>query len=90
MNKAELITHIAMHADLSRAGATRALDATLSAIQRTLQKGGRVSLVGFGAFETARRAARTGRNPRTGAVIKIKAAKMPRFKPGKDLKDALR
>ena len=89
MNKAELIEHIAKEADLSKATATRALDATLEAVRITLKKGGAVSLVGFGTFAVGKRAARTGRNPRTGAQINIKAARIPRFRPGKCLKDAL-
>ncbi|MGC9560809.1 MAG: HU family DNA-binding protein [Brachymonas sp.] len=89
MNKAELIEHIAKEADLSKATATRALDATLEAVRITLKKGGAVSLVGFGTFAVGKRAARTGRNPRTGAQINIKAARIPRFRPGKGLKDAL-
>ena len=89
MNKTELIEHIAENADLSKAAAARALDATLDAVKRTLKKGGAVSLVGFGTFAVSKRAARTGRNPQTGATIKIKAAKVPKFRPGKALKDAL-
>ncbi len=89
MNKTELIEHIAKHADISKAAATRALDATLSAVKTTLKKGGEVSLVGFGAFAVTKRAGRTGRNPRTGEPIKIKSAKIPKFRPGKALKDAL-
>ena len=89
MNKAELIEHIAKEAELSKATATRALDATLEAVRITLKKGGAVSLVGFGTFAVGKRAARTGRNPRTGAQINIKAARIPRFRPGKGLKDAL-
>ena len=89
MNKTELIEHIAKHADLSKADATRALVATTSAIQQTLRRGGQVSLVDFGTFAVAQRAARTGRNPRTGAAVKIKAAKVPKFRPGKALKAAL-
>ncbi|MDR0457793.1 MAG: HU family DNA-binding protein [Burkholderiaceae bacterium] len=89
MNKTELIEHIAENADLSKAAAARALDATLDAVKRTLKKGGAVSLVGFGTFAVTKRAARSGRNPQTGATIKIKAAKVPKFRPGKALKDAL-
>ena len=89
MNKTELIEHIAMNADLSKADAGRALEATLGAIKTTLRKGGAVTLVGFGTFAVGKRAARTGRNPRTGAAVKIKAAKVPKFRPGKALKDAL-
>ncbi|MGY8905022.1 MAG: HU family DNA-binding protein [Burkholderiales bacterium] len=89
MNKTELIDHIAQHADISKAAAARALESTIGAVKTTLKKGGSVSLVGFGTFTVGRRAARTGRNPRTGASIKIKAAKVPKFRPGKALKDAL-
>ena len=89
MNKTELIEHIAKNADLSKAAATRALEAALGAIKTTLRKGGAVSLVGFGTFAVGKRAARTGRNPRTGAAVKIKASKVPKFKAGKGLKDAV-
>ncbi len=89
MNKTELIEHIAMNADLSKADAGRALEATLGAIKTTLRKGGAVTLVGFGTFAVGKRTARTGRNPRTGAAVKIKAAKVPKFKAGKGLKDAV-
>jgi DNA-binding protein HU-beta len=89
MNKTELIDHIAQQADLSKAAAGRALDAVIAGVKNTLKKGGSVTLVGFGTFAVGKRTARTGRNPRTGAEIKIKAAKVPKFKPGKALKDAL-
>ena len=89
MNKTELITHIADHSDISKAAATRALESVVDAVTKTLKKGGTVSLVGFGTFAVGKRAARTGRNPRTGAAIKIKAAKVPKFRPGKALKDHL-
>jgi len=89
VNKTELIEHIANNADISKAAATRALDSTIGAIRTTLKKGGDVSLVGFGTFTVGERAARTGRNPRTGAAIKIEKAKVPKFRPGKALKDAL-
>lgn len=89
MNKTELIEHIAKNADLSKAAATRALEAALGAIKTTLRKGGAVTLVGFGTFAVGKRAARTGRNPRTGAAVKIKASKVPKFKAGKGLKDAV-
>ena len=89
MNKTELIEHIAKNADLSKAAATRALEAAMGAIKTTLRKGGAVTLVGFGTFAVGKRAARTGRNPRTGAAVKIKASKVPKFKAGKALKDAL-
>ena len=89
MNKTELIEQIAKHADISKAAAGRALDATLNAVKTSLKKGGLVTLVGFGTFYVSKRAARTGRNPRTGASIKIKSAKVPKFRAGKGLKDAL-
>ena len=89
VNKTELIEHIAKNADISKAAAARALDATIGAVRTTLKKGGTVALVGFGTFAVGKRAARKGRNPRTGAEIKIKAAKIPKFRPGKALKDAL-
>ena len=89
MNKTELIEHIAKDADISKAAATRALDAAIDAVKTTLKKGDSVSLVGFGTFAVGVRAARLGRNPRTGEAIKIKAAKVPKFRPGKALKDAL-
>ena len=90
MNKSELIQHIARQADISKAAATRALDAVVGGVKSTLKKSGSVTIVGFGTFAVTKRAARTGRNPRTGAAIKIKAAKVPKFKPGKGLKDALK
>ena len=89
MNKTELIEHIAKHAELSKADAGRALEAAMGAIKTTLRKGGAVTLVGFGTFAVGKRAARTGRNPRTGAAVKIKASKVPKFKAGKGLKDAV-
>ena len=89
MNKSELIDQIAASADLSKAAAGRALDATIAAVQASLKKGGTVTLVGFGTFYVGKRAARAGRNPRTGASIKIKAAKVPKFRAGKGLKDAV-
>jgi DNA-binding protein HU-beta len=90
VNKAELIEHMANNADLNKAQAGRALDALIDAVRRTLKKGDSVSLIGFGTFAVTKRAARTGRNPRTGAAIKIKAAKIPKFRPGKGLKDAIK
>jgi len=89
MNKSELIEHIATQADISKATAGRALDALTGTIKTTLKKGGSVALVGFGTFAVSTRAARTGRNPRTGETIKIKKAKLPKFRPGKALKDAV-
>ncbi|NDU91647.1 MAG: HU family DNA-binding protein [Ferrovum sp.] len=89
MNKTELIDQIADAADISKAAAGRALDGVIAAVRTTLKKGGQVTLVGFGTFYVGKRAARTGRNPRTGAAIKIKAAKVPKFRAGKALKDAI-
>ena len=89
MNKTELIDVIAKNADISKAAAGRALDATVTAVQQTLKKGNMVTLVGFGTFYVGKRAARNGRNPQTGATIKIKAANVPKFRAGKSLKDAL-
>ena len=89
MNKSELIEHIATHADISKAAAGRALEALIGGVKATLKKNNSVSLVGFGTFSVGKRAARAGRNPRTGATIKIKAAKVPKFRPGKALKDHL-
>ncbi len=89
MNKTELIDHVAKTADISKAAAGRALDSIIGAVKTSLKKGGSVTLVGFGTFTVGKRAARTGRNPRTGAAIKIKSAKVPKFRPGKALKDAV-
>lgn len=89
MNKSELIDSIAKSADISKAAAARALDGTLATIRLSLKRGGMVTLVGFGTFYVGKRAARSGRNPRTGEAIKIKSAKVPKFRAGKALKDAL-
>lgn len=89
MNKTELIEHMAQSADISKAAASRTLDALVGAVTSTLKEDGSVTLVGFGTFSVAKRASRSGRNPRTGESIKISAAKVPKFKPGKALKDAL-
>lgn len=89
MNKSELIDAIAASADISKAAAGRALDAVTDSITDSLKKDDQVALVGFGTFLVKERAARTGRNPQTGAAIEIAAAKVPSFKPGKALKDAL-
>lgn len=89
MNKQELIEVIAKSADISKAAAGRALDSAINAIKGSMKKGGMVTLVGFGTFYVGKRAARSGRNPRTGDAIKIKAAKVPKFRPGKALRDAL-
>lgn len=89
MNKAELIDAVAESADLSKASATRALDAAIDSITAALKGGDQVTLVGFGTFSVRPRAARTGRNPRTGEAIQIKASNNPGFKAGKALKDAV-
>ena len=89
MNKSDLVDAIAKSAELSKAAAGRALDATVDSIKKALKKGDTVSLVGFGTFKVGKRAARNGRNPRTGETIKIKAAKVPKFSAGKGLKDAV-
>jgi DNA-binding protein HU-beta len=89
MNKSDLIDAIAESAGLSKADAGRALDATVNSITGALKKGQSVSLVGFGTFSVRDRAARTGRNPRTGETINIAASKNPAFKAGKALKDAV-
>ena len=89
LNKTDLIEHIATSAEISKAASSRAVDAMIGAVKATLKKNGTVTLVGFGTFSVGKRAARSGRNPRTGEAIKIKAAKVPKFKPGKALKDAV-
>ncbi|HEY5789270.1 MAG TPA: HU family DNA-binding protein [Gammaproteobacteria bacterium] len=89
MNKAELIDAVATAADISKAAAGRAVEAFVGAVTTSLQKGEQVSLVGFGTFTVRDRAARTGRNPKTGAEIKVPASKAPAFKAGKALKDAV-
>lgn len=89
MNKAEFVNAVSDAAELSKADAAKALDGIIKVIRKTLKGGDDVSLVGFGTFTVRKRAARTGRNPQTGATIKIKASKVPAFKAGKALKDAL-
>jgi len=89
MNKAEFVASLADKAELSKADAGRALDAMVETIGKALKKGDTVTLVGFGTFSVRKRAARKGRNPQTGAEIKIKASKSPAFKAGKALKDAI-
>ena len=89
MNKAEMIDGIARHADISKAAAGRALDAAINEITTSLKKGDIVTLVGFGSFYVGRRVARQGRNPRTGDTINIDAAKVPKFRAGKALRDAV-
>lgn len=89
MNKSQLIDQIAAGADISKAAAGRSLDAIIDAVTEALKNGDQVSLVGFGSFVVRERAARTGRNPQTGKEIKIAAAKVPAFRAGKALKDAV-
>ena len=89
MNKQELVASIAEKAGMTKADAARALDATVAAVTEALRQDETVTLVGFGSFYVGERAARTGRNPRTGKNIKIKAAKVPKFRAGKGLKDAI-
>jgi DNA-binding protein HU-beta len=89
VNKSELIEAIAASADIPKAAATRALDAMIESVSDSLKKGDSVALVGFGTFAVKERAARTGRNPQTGKPIDISAAKVPSFKAGKALKDAV-
>lgn len=89
MNKSELIDEIANTSDISKVAAARALDSTIHAIKEALKNGEEVNLVGFGSFSVDHRAGRIGRNPQTGAVIEIKAARVPKFRAGKGLKDAV-
>jgi DNA-binding protein HU-beta len=88
MNKSQLIEKISIGADISKAAAERALNSFVEAVTDEIKTGEQVALVGFGTFSVSERAARTGRNPQTGAAIEIAAAKVPKFKPGKALKDA--
>ena len=87
MNKSELIEAIAHGSNVTKADASRVLEAFTNTVTEELMKGGEVAMIGFGTFSVAERAARTGRNPQTGAEIKIAASKGPRFKPGKGFKD---
>ena len=89
MNKSELIEAVAQAADISKAAAGRAVDALVQSIATALKEGDQVTLVGFGTFSVRERAARSGRNPRTGQTINISASKVPGFKAGKALKDAV-
>lgn len=89
MNKSELIDAIAAKADLPKSSAAKALDAFVEAVSESLRNGDQVTIVGFGSFSVRHREARTGRNPRTGETIEIAASKLPVFKPGKALKDAV-
>lgn len=90
MNKTELINAVAEKSSLSKKDATSAVDAVFEAITDSLQNGDKVQLIGFGNFEVRERAARKGRNPQTGEEIEIAASKVPAFKPGKALKDAVK
>ncbi len=89
MNKGEFVSAIADESGLTKADAERAVEAMFKVVKKTLKAGDSISLVGFGTFVVRKRAARTGRNPQTGEEIKIKASKVPAFKAGKALKDAL-
>jgi len=89
MTKVEIIEKMAKDAGVSKAAAQKALDSFIDSIKKTLKKGNKVTLIGFGTFSVGKRAARKGRNPQTGEVIKIKASKAPKFKAGKAFKDAL-
>ena len=89
MNKAELIAKIADDAEITKTQANATLDSFIEAVTKTLKGGGKVTLVGFGTFSVSNRAARNGRNPQTGATIKIKARKVPKFKAGKDFSDKI-
>lgn len=89
MNKSELVDAVAASTGASKADAQKNVEAVLDTITKTLKKGDRVAITGFGSFEVRKRAARTARNPQTGEKIKIKASKVPAFKPGQGLKDAV-
>jgi DNA-binding protein HU-beta len=89
VNKAEVIEAMAKTADISKTAAGRALEGAIAAVKQSLKRGGMVTLVGFGTFYVGKRAARNGRNPRTGQTIKIKSARVPKFRAGKALKDAM-
>jgi DNA-binding protein HU-beta len=90
MTKADLIDKMAKDAGISKAAAGKALSALLEGVVKTVKKGGKVALVGFGTFSSGKRKARTGRNPQTGAAIKIPARKVPKFSAGKSFKDAVK
>ncbi len=89
MNKSELVEVVARSAGITKSASEKALDGALNAIKGALRRGQSVTLVGFGTFRVGKRAARVGRNPRTGAEIRINAAKVPKFNAGKALKDAV-
>ncbi|CDQ19493.1 HU family DNA-binding protein [Halobacillus kuroshimensis] len=90
MNKTDLINAVSEKADLSKKDATQAVDSVFESIMDSLKDGDKVQLIGFGNFEVRERAARKGRNPQTGEEIEISASKVPAFKPGKALKDAVK
>jgi len=90
MNKADLIAKISKDADVTKERANLAIDSLIDGVTKSLKKGGRVTLVGFGTFYTSKRKARTGRNPQTGQTIQIKAKRVARFKPGKELETAVK
>lgn len=90
MTKSELIDRMSQDADISKAAAGKALDSFIEGVKKSLKKGTKVTLVGFGTFSIAKRKARKGRNPRTGEVINIKASKSPKFTAGKAFKDAIK
>lgn len=90
MNKADLIEAVAASHEITKTKAGEIIDTIFGSIEKTLASGDEVTLVGFGTFGVAKRAARTGRNPKTGATIKIDAKKVPKFRPGKGLRDALK
>jgi DNA-binding protein HU-beta len=89
MNKGDLVEQIAQAAEISKSAAERAVDALVASVKTSLRKDEQVTLVGFGTFYAGKRAARTGRNPRTGEALAIKAARLPKFRAGKALKDAI-
>ena len=89
MNKGDLVEQIAQAAEISKSAAERAVDAMIVAVKSSLRKDEQVTLVGFGTFYAGKRAARVGRNPKTGAALDIKAARLPKFRAGKALKDAI-
>jgi DNA-binding protein HU-beta len=89
LNKADLIEQIAQAAEISKSAAERAVDALVVAVKSSLRKDEQVTLVGFGTFYAGKRAARVGRNPKTGAEVQISAARLPKFRAGKALKDAI-
>lgn len=89
MNKQDLVASVAEKAGMTKKDAEKAINAVVDSIKAALNKGEKVALVGFGTFEVRTRAARSGRNPQTGAAIKIPAGKVPAFRPGKELKDSV-